>query len=155
MDGDFWGEFKSLGGEIGHSDDGVCYVTYRSKIEVVPFSRGAGEVWEETGRAVETVDAWAAINWGANLEEALRKSGIASDPGKEGRACKFTVWGKMGHVLAVANWVGNGSLSGIQLGVGACLGWWWQRRGLEVIRPRRTWGTWAILAERPVRNEVK
>ncbi len=52
------------------------------------------------GRVVETVDARAAISRGANLEEALRKSSITGDPGKEGRARKFTVRGKLGHVGA-------------------------------------------------------
>ncbi len=74
---------------------------------------------------METVGTRVAISRGANLEEALRKSGISGDPGKEGRACNFTVWGKVGHVLAVAiRYVGNRSLSGIQLGIVACFRRW-------------------------------
>jgi hypothetical protein len=74
------------------------------------------------GRAVETVDTRAAVSRGANLEDALRKIGISGDPGEEGRSHKVTVWGKVGHVLAVAIGVGNGGLSGIQLGIVVCFG---------------------------------
>ncbi len=73
---------------------------------------------------MEAVDARMAIGRGTNLEEALREDGITCDPVEEGCAGKVTVHGKVGHVLTVAIWVGNGSLGGIQLGVRSCFRRW-------------------------------
>jgi hypothetical protein len=76
------------------------------------------------GRAVEAVDSRVAVSQGTNLEEALRKGGITGDPVEEGCACKVTAHGKVGHVLTIAIRVGNGSLGGIQLGIGSCFRRW-------------------------------
>jgi hypothetical protein len=89
---------------------------------------------------VETIDARATVSHGANLEEALRKIGISSDPGEEGRSREGAVRGEVGHILAVAVRVGDGGLGGIELGIVACIGGWEEAY--------RTWEHWVNLGHR-------
>jgi hypothetical protein len=76
------GECEGYGWDVGHGNDGIRDITEGGKVPVIPLCRGAGEVREKTGWAMEAEDTRVAFRRGANLKIALGDGDISCNSGQ-------------------------------------------------------------------------